>query len=153
MSITHTRALSTVTLATPRPAATPKAAAAPARSNRPPCADIPNAWDLDVGTPDSWRMAVEICKTCPLLAQCESLAQTFIERGDAPRAMIWAGVGYDNAGKVVENLDRHRIAPVDRNRPMRIIRNGQGQNRTEPALPAPRRHLVLGQPLRPTGTA
>ncbi|MFB8006013.1 hypothetical protein [Nocardia sp. NPDC056000] len=147
MSITHTRALSRVSLA---PA---KVAATPARSNRPPCADIPNAWDLDVGTPDSWRMAVEICQSCPLLSQCESLAQSFIERGDAPRAMIWAGIGYDNAGKVVENLDRHRIAPVDRNRPMRIIRNGQEPNRAEPALPAPRRHLVLGQPLRPTGTA
>ncbi|MFF2554729.1 hypothetical protein ACFVUS_27260 [Nocardia sp. NPDC058058] len=97
-------------------------------------------------------MAVEICQTCPLLTQCALLAETFIARGDAPRAMIWAGVGYDNAGKVVENLDRHRIASVDRNRPMRIIRTGAGPDRSASALPPPRRHLVLGQPLRPTGT-
>ncbi|WP_157573990.1 hypothetical protein [Nocardia jejuensis] len=146
MSITHT--LSRIYLAP----ANAKTTAAPGKSNRPPCAEDPSAWDLDVGTPESWRIAVEICQHCPLLIQCRGRAENFIARGDAPRAMIWAGVGYDNAGKIVENLDRHRIAPVDRNRPMRIIRTSADPNRAEPALRAPRRHLVLGQPLRPTGT-
>ncbi|WP_327146913.1 hypothetical protein [Nocardia sp. NBC_01327] len=119
---------------------------------RPPCADVPNDWDLDVGTPETWRTAVQICRDCPLLADCSRLAKAFIARGDAPRAMIWAGVGYDNVGRVVDDLDRHRIAPIDRSRPMRIIRSGTSPACTEPALTAPRRHLVLGQPLRPTGT-
>ncbi|MFE3029529.1 hypothetical protein [Nocardia tengchongensis] len=113
---------------------------------------MPAGWDLDVGTPESWRAAVRICHDCPMLADCARLAQTFIARGDAPRAMIWAGIGYDNGGKVVENLDYHRIAPIDRNRPMRIIRNGGSPRQSESAITAPRRHLVLGRPLQPTGT-
>ncbi|MFE4455789.1 hypothetical protein ACFROC_00395 [Nocardia tengchongensis] len=135
----------------------PRAAVNP--SLRPLCAAGPNDWDLDVGTPDSWRSAVQTCRVCPLLEHCGQLARSFIARGDAPRAMIWAGVAYDNAGKVVENLDRHRIAPIDHKRPLRIVRHGCAATREEPVpatreelAPAPRRHLVLGRPLRATGT-
>ncbi|MFE7801037.1 hypothetical protein [Nocardia sp. NPDC057440] len=145
-----------ITRIAPRATATP----APAKispiktksAQRPPCADGPDDWDMDAGNPDSWRTAVGTCRRCPLLAQCEQMVQALIERGDGPRAMIWAGVAYDNSGNVVENLDRHRTAPIDHKRPMQIIRNGPRQLRTTPALTAPRRHIVLGRPLKPTGT-
>ncbi|MBF6209115.1 hypothetical protein K8O92_01490 [Nocardia asteroides] len=107
---------------------------------------------MDTGNPDAWRAAVRTCQSCPLLVQCRQLAQTLTTRGDGPRAMIWAGVAYDNSGSVIENLDRHRAAPIDHKRPMRIIRNGSRPLRTVSTLPAPRRHIVLGQPLKPTGT-
>ncbi|WP_228002930.1 hypothetical protein [Nocardia australiensis] len=108
---------------------------------------------MDAGTPESWRAAVTTCRACPLLAQCEQLVEMLIGRGDAPRAMIWAGVAYDNTGNVVENLDRHRIMPTDHKRPMQIIRNGPREFHSAPAITAPRRHLVLGRALKPTGTA
>jgi hypothetical protein len=121
-------------------------------SHRPPCADGPDDWDLDVGTPQSWRAAMRICESCPLFRNCEQLVETLIERGTGPKAMIWAGVAYDSAGKVVTDLDRHRITPLDHKRPMRIIRTG---SRPVPAelAPAPaRRHIVLGRRLEATGT-
>lgn len=125
---------------------------APVRAaHRPPCADGPDDWDLDVGNPESWRAAVRICSGCPLLTECSQLAQTLITRGDGPRAMIWAGVAYDSAGKIVENLDRHRTAPIDHKRPLRIIRTGARPVCAEPAPPTPRRRIVLGHRLRPTG--
>ena len=136
-----------------RPAAAP--AAGPVRSDRrPPCAEVPDSWDLDTGTPETWHSAVRICAGCPLYTQCSRLAQTLIERGDAPRAMIWAGVAYDNSGNVIEDLDRHRTVPIDHKRPMRIIRNGPRPSRGSAVANsgAPKRHLVLGRPLRPTGT-
>ncbi|MFE3261062.1 hypothetical protein ACFXPS_38860 [Nocardia sp. NPDC059091] len=145
MSFTNAPVLDRATRAT-------KATNSPVRSNRPPCAEGPNDWDLDIGTPDAWRAAVEVCRSCPLLTECAQLAQGFIDRGDAPRSMIWAGVPYDNSGKIVENLDRHRIAPFDRKRPMRIIRTSPSPSHHELVSSAPRRHLVLGQQLRPTGT-
>ncbi|MEU1985876.1 hypothetical protein [Nocardia sp. NPDC019395] len=127
---------------------------APVKSvQRPPCAEVPDSWDLDSGTPDAWQSAVHTCYGCPLFEQCKRLAQTLIERGDAPRAMIWAGVAYDNSGNVIENLDRHRTAPIDHKRPMRIIRNGPRPTAHGTAVSgAPKRHIVLGRPLRPTGT-
>jgi len=125
---------------------------APAQ-RRPPCAEMPNDWDLDVGTPDSWRAAVRTCQQCPLFAQCEEMAQGLIERGLGPRAMIWAGVAYDGAGRIVENLDRHRVAALDHKRPLRIIRNGERPQTTEPAPEVPRRRLVLGHRLQPAAAA
>ncbi|WP_069159698.1 hypothetical protein [Nocardia altamirensis] len=124
----------------------------PKTAARPACEGMSDDWDLDVGTPIRWKVAVRICHSCPLLSQCQEFAQTLIARGDAPRALIWAGVGYDNSGRVVDDLDRYRPLPIDRNRPLRIIRNGARPIRSEPAPVAPHRHLILGRPLEPTGT-
>ncbi|MFQ6327806.1 hypothetical protein ACLMAL_16930 [Nocardia sp. CWNU-33] len=145
-----------ITRIAPRATATP----APAKispiktksTQRPPCADGPDDWDMDAGSPDSWRAAVRTCLACPLLAQCKETVQALVERGDGPRAMIWAGVAYDNSGTIVENLERHRATPINHNRPMQIIRNGPRPLRSAPALAAPRRHIVLGRPLISTGT-
>ncbi|WP_345497787.1 hypothetical protein [Nocardia callitridis] len=106
---------------------------------------------MDTGSPEAWHAAVQVCGSCPLAAQCTQLVRELIERGDGPRAMIWAGVAYDNSGTIVENLDRHRVTPVGHKRPMRIIRNGSRPLRAGPALAAPRRHIVLGRPLERTG--
>ncbi len=125
---------------------------APASARRPSCADGPNDWDLDVGTPDSWAAAVQACQDCPLLNQCAELARTLIDRGLGPRSMIWAGVAYDGAGRVLKNLDRHRVAAVDHKPPLRIIRHGERPRNADYAPVAPRRHLVLGRALRPTGS-
>ena len=122
-------------------------------AHRPACADGPDNWDLDVGTPDSWRAAIQTCHHCPLFAKCGQLAQTLTARGDGPRAMIWAGIAYDSAGRVVENLDRHRATPIDPKRPLRIIRNGARPVCVEPAPPTPRRRIVLGHRLRSAGTS
>ncbi|MQY23875.1 hypothetical protein [Nocardia macrotermitis] len=124
-----------------------------AGSRRPSCADGPNDWDLDVGTPDSWRAAVRICQECPLLNDCAESVRTLTDRGMGPRSMIWAGVAYDATGRVLENLDRHRITPLDHKPPLRIIRHSERPRGTENAPAAPRRHLILGRGLRPTGTA
>lgn len=128
--------------------------------SRPPCADRPDDWDLDMGTLDSWRAAVSVCENCPLLAGCADLAQTLIERGAAPRALIWAGVAYDSAGRVVEHLERYRSTSMVDRRPIRIVHNvtrpagaGNGRFGTGSIPSAPRRLFVLGsRELRPTGT-
>jgi hypothetical protein len=132
------------------PCATPTLS--PAARRRPPCATQPNDWDLDVGTPDSWRTAVQTCHGCPIFDECTDLAQSLIARGLGPRAMIWAGIAYDGAGRVVPNLDRHRVAAIDHKRPLRIIRNGNRPEHIEASAATPQRHLVLGRRLRPTGT-
>ncbi|TLF55274.1 hypothetical protein [Nocardia cyriacigeorgica] len=136
-----------------KPTASNKVSTLPTKAaQRPPCADLPDNWDLDTGTPAAWHAAVETCSRCPLFLQCRQLAQTLIARGDGPRAMIWAGVAYDNSGNVVENLDRHRAVPLDHKRPMRIIRTGARPLGTESVVTAPRRRIVLGRPLTSTGT-
>jgi hypothetical protein len=89
----------------------------------PPCAECPDKWDLDAGSPETWRSAVQTCVDCPLLAECAELASSLTARGQAPRAMIWAGVGYDNSGNIVACLDRYRVLPFDVKRPTSIIRN------------------------------
>ncbi|WP_067900435.1 hypothetical protein [Nocardia vaccinii] len=132
--------------------ATRQVTAFPRRTaQRPPCADDPNDWDLDVGTPDSWRAAVQTCFECPLRVTCDQLVQELTARGDGPRAMIWAGVAYDSTGRIVDNLERHRAAPLDHRRPLRIIRTGTRPAAAAPAPSTPRR-IVLGHRLRPTGT-
>ncbi len=155
MSTIHSRRLPLGSPVAPRLSTVPTPAVATvavAAAHRPPCADGPDDWDLDVGTPDSWRAAVRICASCPLLTECSQLAEALIARGDGPRAMIWAGVAYDSAGKIVENLDRHRTAPLDHKRPLRIIRTGARPVCVEPAPATPRRRIVLGRRLRPAAT-
>lgn len=119
---------------------------------RPPCADQPDTWDLDTGTPDAWHLAVRICMECPLLNNCQDLVETLAERGDGPRAMIWAGVGYDNSGRVIENLDRYRSTPSEARRPLRIIRTGGDPIHAETALAAPARRIILGRQLPRSGS-
>lgn len=131
----------------------PPVPAAAKSTQRPPCAELPDSWDLDSGTPEAWHSAVRTCYGCPLFEQCARLAQTLIDRGDAPRAMIWAGIAYDNSGNVIENLDRHRTVPIDHKRPMRIIRNGPRPTHGAAVSGAPKRHIVLGRPLHSTETA
>ncbi|RJO79872.1 hypothetical protein D5S18_00945 [Nocardia panacis] len=123
----------------------PVAPVAPKSAQRPPCADLPRDWDMDTGTPDTWRTAVRLCQGCPLLTQCRQLAQTLTARGDGPRAMIWAGVAYDAAGKVVENLEAHRVVSADHKRPIRIVRNGPRPMCSETVKATPKRRIVLGQ--------
>ncbi|MGW4843063.1 hypothetical protein [Nocardia brasiliensis] len=135
-----------------RPLPSGTAPANPQRTptRKPLCADRPDDWDLDTGTPDTWRNAIELCNACPLLGQCRELADSLTSRGDVPRAMIWAGIPYDSTGKIVENLDRYRAAPLDHRRPLQIIRLGDRPSGGTAPVPVPHRHLVLGQALTPT---
>lgn len=120
---------------------------------RPPCAQRPDDWDLDTGTPESWRQAVQICHRCPLLTQCQRMAAALTESGDRPRAMIWAGVGYDNSGRAIQDLDRHCSTPVDSRRPTRIVRSravctsgsAESQTTRRDSDGAIQRRIVLGR--------
>jgi hypothetical protein len=121
------------------------------RKPKPPCAARPDDWDLDIGTPAIWQEAVRICHGCPILAQCRELAETLIAHGMPPRSLIWAGVGYDGSGNVIENLDLHRVRPVEHKRPLRIVRTGrvyvrfagQRQPDGDPGSTPPRRTIML----------
>jgi hypothetical protein len=98
-------------------------------TRRAPCSDHPDDWDLDSGSPESWRRAIATCHSCELLASCSSLASTLTAQGQSPRAMIWAGVPYDNSGNVIDDLDRYRSGHAEPRRPTQIIRT------TAPAAP------------------
>ena len=119
----------------------------------PPCAENPDNWDLDVGSPDTWRDAVETCGNCPLMGECARLARELSARGQSPRSMIWAGIGYDNSGRVIDNLDQHRVT-VDLKRPTFIIHTprpcaagagvrGANAVGAQSAAAAPRRQIVI----------
>ncbi|MGK8503189.1 hypothetical protein [Nocardia asiatica] len=95
------------------------------RPRRPPCADNPERWDLDVGTSTQWRESVRICGRCTLLAACARRAAALVAEGSAPKGMIWAGVGYDSTGNAVANLESYRSSPPSSHgRPMLITRVG-----------------------------
>lgn len=104
---------------------------------RPPCAKRPDDWDLDTGTPTTWRQAVATCHSCPLLTPCRTLAKSLIARGQTPRSMIWAAVGYDNAGNVIPDLDRHRTTSADHKRPTMVIRTAIPYRVRKSAMPTP----------------
>lgn len=91
---------------------------------KPPCAAHPHDWDLDVGTPEAWHRAVGVCHSCPLFDHCREMAATLSSAGHPPRSMIWAGIGYDSSGNVIEDLERHRTGPVEHRRPLVIIHRG-----------------------------
>jgi hypothetical protein len=128
---------------------------------KPPCANRPDDWDLDVGTPDIWSEAVRTCRQCPILAQCCELVATLTAHGMPPRSMIWAAIGYDGSGNPIENLDRHRARPIPHKQPLRIVRTGPAyvpasrQRLPDDSCPAtPRRTIILRRRrLSPTGTA
>jgi hypothetical protein len=121
------------------------------RRPKPPCAARPDDWDLDIGTPAIWQEAVRICHDCPILVQCRELAETLIAHGMPPRSLIWAGVGYDRSGNVIENLDQHRVHSIEPKRPLRIVRTGpvyvrpadQRQPNGDPVPTSPRRTIML----------
>jgi hypothetical protein len=97
---------------------------------RPLCSENPTWWDLDSGTSEIWSRAVRICGTCPMLTSCDQSAHELTERGLGPRAAIWAGVGYDSAGRVIADLmhySRPRIGATRRE--SRIMRIGAGVER------------------------
>ena len=65
--------------------------------------------------------------------------------------MIWAGVAYDAAGRVIEDLDLRPAAFVDRKPPLRIIRHSERPRVAEPAPLTPRRRLVLARGVQSAG--
>ncbi|NUS42317.1 MAG: hypothetical protein HOQ24_01270 [Mycobacteriaceae bacterium] len=92
---------------------------------QPPCAERPDQWDIDVGGPEAWQRAVAVCNDCPLLPQCQALANELQNRGIGPRAMIWAGVGYDGSGRVIRNLNIYRHGRGRNPLPLTIRRTGR----------------------------
>lgn len=96
----------------------------------PPCAARPDSWDLEVGTPETWRQAVRTCHECPFFADCAKLANKLTRAGQGPRAMIWAGVAYDCAGRVIGNLD-HYHPPGKQNRVTKIVHIPSQVSRTK----------------------
>ncbi|WP_110040713.1 hypothetical protein [Nocardia neocaledoniensis] len=106
---------------------------------------------MERGNAETWREAVRICGECPLFVQCAELAGALAAKGQRPRAMIWAGVAYDGAGAVIQDLEWYR--PDSRHsRGLRVIRTSSRPCATTAPISAPRRHLVLGRPLGSTGT-
>ncbi|MFE9328884.1 WhiB family transcriptional regulator [Nocardia sp. NPDC052278] len=92
---------------------------------RVPCSARPTDWDLDTGGPQEWQQAIETCRQCPVLAQCSDLAQGFTTAGMEPRGVIWAGVPYDDRGRIVVDLNQHKNSLVLRG-PTRISRRTVG---------------------------
>ncbi|NUS43793.1 MAG: hypothetical protein HOQ24_08920 [Mycobacteriaceae bacterium] len=108
------------------------------RTPPPPCAAHPDDWDMDVGTPDGWQRAVTACRGCPLLTRCAGQAAALTARGQVPRSMIWAGVGYDSAGRIVHDLARYFAYGRDHPRCRRACRAGTGIVRVGEPHPASR---------------
>ncbi|MCU1643819.1 MAG: hypothetical protein JWN03_4094 [Nocardia sp.] len=88
---------------------------------RVPCSAKPTDWDLDASGPDEWHRSIETCQRCPVFSQCDNLAQVFAAAGIGPRGMIWAGVAYDNNGRIVLDINQHKNSLVPHG-PMRITR-------------------------------
>lgn len=73
-----------------------------------PCAEYPEDWDLDAGSPERWRRAAQLChEACPLREPCAARAQALIGRNTPPVAMIWAGIAYNRRGKAIKDLDKY----------------------------------------------
>ncbi|MFQ6395311.1 hypothetical protein ACLMAJ_17810 [Nocardia sp. KC 131] len=86
-----------------------------------PCAEQPERWDLGTGTSETWMESMQICLRCPLRAPCARRAAHMVELGWPPYEMVWAGVGYDRSGKVIEDLARYRRAKPRRRREQLVI--------------------------------
>ena len=77
-----------------------------------PCRDDPAGWDIDRSGVLALWAAVRACRMdCPLLGACRVVASS----GRVPvRAMVWAGVVYDDRGRTVDlNRPRLRIGPYN----------------------------------------
>lgn len=107
-----------------------------------PCRDDPAGWDIDRSGVLALWAAVRACRMdCPLLDSCRMVARS----GRVPvRAMVWAGVVYDDRGRTVDlNRPRLRIGPYNTadtrlpDRAGRIYNGHTGQWETPPPPPAP----------------
>lgn len=107
-----------------------------------PCRDDPAGWDIDrSGVMVLWA-AVRACRMdCPLLDACRVVARS----GEVSvRAMVWAGVVYDDRGQSVDlNKPRLRIGPYTSadtrlpDREGRIYNGHTGQWEAPPPRPIP----------------
>ncbi|MEU7766879.1 hypothetical protein AB0B25_17355 [Nocardia sp. NPDC049190] len=86
-----------------------------------PCAEQPERWDLGTGTAETWMESRQICLRCPLRAPCARRAAHMVEVGWPPREMLWAGVGYDRAGNVIQDLARYSRPKPRRRRRHSVI--------------------------------
>lgn len=118
----------------------------PRADERPPCAVHPTDWDMDSGSTEGWRAAIQVCRGCPLLSACQAYAERLAAQGEGPIAMIWAGVAYDPHGRIVEDV-QYYCKPSDHRRRFRIFRMSHttAASTCTPRMPAPRRHIVLGR--------
>lgn len=139
-----------------------RAETAQRRAPRPPCADRPCDWDLDTGTPDSWRRAIQICLHCPLRGPCTRLVGTLVADGRNPRGMIWAAIGYDSSGQVIRSLDEYysRVlrqrgdewtALGQQQKVVRIVRKGNAAvsapSRNSSTWPIAGRRIIVMRPI------
>lgn len=81
-----------------------------------PCAQHPEAWDLDAlsGDPRSAMMSLATCLRCPRpggIGACQTERDAALVR---PRAVIWAGQAFNDNGSIIpvaklaEHLRRRR---------------------------------------------
>jgi len=95
---------------------------------RAPCTDMqaPPAsseahasWDLDIGDGRSWQRAVQQCEDCPFRqGLCVQERNEFFPSSN-PAGVIWAGVAYSDAGKVLSTSGLRRLEATRRNRDRR----------------------------------
>ncbi|WP_433733951.1 LuxR C-terminal-related transcriptional regulator [Nocardia sp. CA-129566] len=79
-----------------------------------PCAEHPEDWDLDAGTPARWRRASQICHdACPVRESCAAQARSLIQRNTPPVAMIWAGIAYNRQRKAIADLDHYHATRLE----------------------------------------
>lgn len=70
----------------------------------PPCADNPQAWDLDKGTILDWITALRICTApCPLLTACWEARRRQYPDGHNPAGVIWAGEAFTDTGQLMRD--------------------------------------------------
>lgn len=85
-----------------------------------PCASVVTgaSWDLDEGDLVAWTRALRICQEhCPVKQLCTQRRQEFYPGADRPAGVIWAGVAYSEAGKILDAAGLRRLASASRGRP------------------------------------
>ena len=80
-------------------------------SDRGLCASKGTGWAVDGIDIDSWRMAVDTCAQCPLLARCQEQLNALLDRGERPREQIVAALLFTTTGQVIDraSLDRYAV--------------------------------------------
>lgn len=116
-------------------------------TSQPPCAVRPDDWNLDVGSKQTWYTAIDTCLSCPMLDSCRMYAETLTAQGEGPRSTIWAGVAYNAAGRIIDDIGLYH--PPSRTKPgiLRIVRTTAANSNLSTSDPpqAVRRHLVIGR--------